>query len=202
MIIAGAGGHAREIFDLLDADMRASLYFFDNVNEHAPKRIAGSVVLRTIEEAAFVLQKDRRFIVGTGQPSVREKLYDLIKSIGGIAFTCKAASSFVSEQNVFIGEGTNIMHDVFISNHVSLGRACLINTRAHVHHDVVAGDFCEVGPAALLLGHVQLGNHVQVGAGAVVLPCVQIGSGAVIGAGSVVTKNIGEGVIVKGNPAA
>jgi sugar O-acyltransferase (sialic acid O-acetyltransferase NeuD family) len=202
MIIAGAGGHAREIFDLLNADMPAVLYFFDNVSKQAPVTPSGSVLLRTIEDAASALQKDRRFIIGTGKPAVRQTLYDLMKGIGGVAFSVKATTAYVSEQDVFIGEGANIMHDAFISNHVSLGKACLINTRAHVHHDVVAGDFCEIGPAALLMGHVQLGDHVQVGAGAVLLPGIWIGSGAVIGAGSVVTKNVEAGMTVKGNPAS
>src|SRR6478735_714317 len=43
--------------------------------------------------------------------------------------------------------------------------------------------------------------EVTIGGGAIILPGVTIGDGAVIGAGSVVTRDVGPGVTVAGNPA-
>jgi len=48
---------------------------------------------------------------------------------------------------------------------------------------------------------IRIGKGVWLGAHVVILPGVQIGDGAVVGAGSIVTKNIGSGEIVAGNPA-
>jgi maltose O-acetyltransferase len=48
---------------------------------------------------------------------------------------------------------------------------------------------------------VQIGRDVWIGGGAIILPGVTIGDGAVIGAGSVVTRDVGEGQTVTGNPA-
>src|SRR6187200_1410717 len=48
---------------------------------------------------------------------------------------------------------------------------------------------------------VAIGDDVWVGGGAIILPGVTIGSRAVIGAGSVVTRDVGEGQTVTGNPA-
>ena len=48
---------------------------------------------------------------------------------------------------------------------------------------------------------VRIGSDVWIGGGAVILPGVTIGDGAVIGAGSVVTRDVGPGVTVIGNPA-
>ena len=46
-----------------------------------------------------------------------------------------------------------------------------------------------------------MGARTFVGAGAVILPNVVIGSDVVIGAGAVVTKDIVNGMMVKGVPA-
>jgi maltose O-acetyltransferase len=48
---------------------------------------------------------------------------------------------------------------------------------------------------------VRIGRDVWIGGGAIILPGVTIGDGALIGAGSVVTRDVGAGVMVAGNPA-
>ena len=48
---------------------------------------------------------------------------------------------------------------------------------------------------------MRIGTDVWIGGGAIILPGVTIGDGAVVGAGSVVTRSIGPGVTVTGNPA-
>jgi len=201
MIIAGAGGHAREILDLLAQKANEIIFLFDNVNGSAPRTINGHALISGSEEAMAQLQNDPHFIIGTGNPAVRQKMYNLFIEWGGQPYTFIAGSAFISEQETIIGEAANIMHEAFISNHVEIGKGSLINTRAHLHHDVVIGDFCEIGPAALLLGNVKIGNAVFIGAGAILLPSVEVGDCAVIGAGAVVTKDVATGQTVKGNPA-
>ena len=48
---------------------------------------------------------------------------------------------------------------------------------------------------------MRIGNDVWIGGGAIILPGITIGDGAIIGAGSVVTRDVGAGVTVTGNPA-
>lgn len=201
MIITGAGGHAREILDLLIKKAEEDFFLFDNINDTVPDTINGHPLIRTEEEAKAQLQNDPRFIIGTGNPAVRQKMYELFADWGGQLFTFIATTALVSEQQTTIGEGANIMHDAFISNQVQIGKGSLINTRANLHHDVVTGNFCEVGPAALLLGNVHIGHRVFIGAGAVLLPGIEVGDDAIIGAGAVVTKHVAANKTVKGNPA-
>ena len=44
-------------------------------------------------------------------------------------------------------------------------------------------------------------ENAIIGANSTILPGIQIGSNSLVGAGSVVTKNVGPGKIVAGNPA-
>ena len=48
---------------------------------------------------------------------------------------------------------------------------------------------------------ITIGADVWIGGGAIVLPGVTVGDGAVVGAGSVVTRDVGAGATVAGNPA-
>ena len=85
--------------------------------------------------------------------------------------------------------------------------------------EVTIGDRTQIGPATQIYAAdhprdaetrrtglefgrpVRIGSDVWIGGGAIILPGVTIGDGAVIGAGSVVTRDVGPGVIVAGNPA-
>ena len=84
---------------------------------------------------------------------------------------------------------------------------------------IAIGDRTQIGPAVQIYAadhprdpHVrrsglEFGRPVTVGAdawiggGAILLPGITVGDGAVIGAGSVVTKDVGPGALVAGNPA-
>jgi maltose O-acetyltransferase len=85
--------------------------------------------------------------------------------------------------------------------------------------EVTIGDRTQIGPAVQIYAAdhprdaatrragfefgrpVKIGSDVWIGGGAIILPGVTIGDGAVIGAGSVVTRDVGAGATVMGNPA-
>jgi sugar O-acyltransferase (sialic acid O-acetyltransferase NeuD family) len=201
MILVGAGGHAKEVFDVLSNEDQKNVAFFDNISLSLPGGIFGRPILRTIEDAKLYLQTDNRFILGIGNPKYREQLFNLFLNLNAEPFTPIAESAVVSQFDVFVGEGSNVMHKTFVSNSVRIGKGALINTGAHLHHDIEMGDFCEIAPAALLLGKAKLGSYVFVGAGAIILPGITVGNKVVIGAGAIVTKNIQDNQKVKGNPA-
>jgi sugar O-acyltransferase (sialic acid O-acetyltransferase NeuD family) len=201
MILVGAGGHAKEVFDILSAEDQKNVSFFDNISLALPDEIFGRPILRTIEDAKSYIHTDNRFILGIGNPKYREQLFNLFLNLNAEPFTPIASSAVVSNLDVYIGEGANVMHKAFVSNTVRIGKGALINTGVHLHHDIEMGDFCEIAPAALLMGKAKLGNHVFVGAGAIILPGITVGNNVVIGAGAIVTKNISDNQKVKGNPA-
>ena len=81
------------------------------------------------------------------------------------------------------------------------------------------GDGCKIGPHVQVLAAdhprdpasrkqrleqgrpIKIGQNVWIGGGAIILPGVTVGDDAIIGAGSVVTRDVGAGITVVGNPA-
>lgn len=99
------------------------------------------------------------------------------------------------QRDVVIGDGTRIQSHTFICSKVRIGKNCFIghgvmfiNDKYPVHRD--PKDWHEI----------IVEDNVIIGSNATILPC-KIGKGAVIGAGSVVTKDVGAGKTVVGNPA-
>jgi sugar O-acyltransferase (sialic acid O-acetyltransferase NeuD family) len=200
MLIAGAGGHAMEIVDILSENERKSCFLYDDVTKDLPAYINEIPVCSTADHAAEILKNDPAFVLGVGDGKLRQHFAATFRAAGGTLTTVISPLAFCSK-DATIGEGANIMAFAFVSSGVVTGEGCLINTRANIHHNVVLGDYCEISPAAVLLGNVKIGSFASVGAGAIILPGIEVGEGAIIGAGAVVTKNVAPGVTVAGNPA-
>lgn len=75
-----------------------------------------------------------------------------------------------------------------------------VNTGSTIDHDCIIDDFVHIAPGCNLCGNVQVGEGTLIGAGAVIIPGTKIGKQSVVAAGSVVFKNIGDNVLVTGNP--
>jgi maltose O-acetyltransferase len=85
--------------------------------------------------------------------------------------------------------------EVSIGDRAQIGPAVQIYTADHPRDAETRASGLEFGRP------VRIGRDVWIGGGAIILPGVTIGDGAVIGAGSVVTRDVGAGVTVAGNPA-
>lgn len=201
MLITGAGGHAKELLDILTAEEKTAAIFFDDYTKNSPLSINGVPVCTDIAEAIQIIKTNPAFLLGTGNGKLRAKFAQIFTNVGGVLTSVIASSALCSKQGTTIGAGANIMAFAFISAEVTMGEGCLINTRANIHHNASLGAYCEISPAATLLGNVTLGDFVTVGSGAIILPGITIADNAIIGAGAVVTKNVAAGVTVVGNPA-
>jgi acetyltransferase-like isoleucine patch superfamily enzyme len=106
-----------------------------------------------------------------------------------------------------IGDGTWIGQQAFlhaaggltIGARVGIGPAVKIITSSH---ELPADRALAIMDGALKLAAVVIEDGCDIGTGAIVLPGVRIGRGAQIGAGAVVTRDVPEGAIALGVPAA
>jgi sugar O-acyltransferase (sialic acid O-acetyltransferase NeuD family) len=203
MLIIGAGGHAKELLGIFhELNQMENLFCFDDVNKHISNRLLNiSPILKNEEEVKRLFKTDNRFALGIGNPRVRHLLAQKFLKLGGKLVSVISPHARVGGLSVRLGEGLNIMAGAVITQNIALGIGTLVNANATVHHDCRIGDYCEISPGCHLLGNVKIGDRTFVGAGAVILPNTVIGSDVTIGAGAVVTKDILNGVMVKGIPA-
>lgn len=114
-----------------------------------------------------------------------------------------------------IGNDVSIGTSSVIEHHVTIGNGVRIHSQAFIPEFCVLEDGVWIGPNVVLTNALypasrnakaQLkGVHVMagavIGANVTVLPGVRIGTGALVGAGSLVTRDVGAGEVVYGNPA-
>lgn len=201
MLIAGAGGHAREIqfeWDLLGGD---ELFFFDDTGLPGIVPDGFGKIIDSLDEAREIFAVDPRFIIGVGRPMARKVMTEKLESVGGKLHSLISRNAILGSRRVQMEAGLNVMSGAVVSTDVYADRGVLIHMHASVHHDCRIGQFCEISPGARILGGVQLEEGVSVGSCAVVLPGVRIGAWSVIGAGAVVTRDVPSGVTVAGVPA-
>ena len=203
MVVIGAGGHAKEIYDLLvrSKDLKG-LYFFDSLSANLPDLLFDKhPVIRSFEELEKQFKVDPRFVLGMGNPAIRKELADKCISIGGELTSVISSTAIIGTYKMTFHKGLNIMHGVIITNEVNIGEGTLINANATIHHDCIIGQYCEISPSASITGNVTIGDYCSIGTGAVILPKIKIGNHVTIGAGAVVTKNIEDHQTYIGVPA-
>jgi sugar O-acyltransferase (sialic acid O-acetyltransferase NeuD family) len=203
MVVIGAGGHAKEIAGIFaELHQEDDLIFYDDVTPNLPQLLLNRFqILRNSYDVKKVFERDPRFVIGVGNPAIRELLAEKFITFGGQLTSIISPFANIGKFDVTLGEGLNIMTGAVITQDVFIGKGSLVHIHSSVHHDCRIGEYCELQPGSHILGHVSMGNHCVIGSGATILPRLTLGNNVVVGAGAVVTKNLSDGVMVKGVPA-
>lgn len=197
MVIVGASGHAKEVFD--SCQNTEDLFFFDNVTSFEKPVLFDKKIIQNFDELLEVATK-KEFVLGLGGVLHRFNLYQKFTDLGLVSKSIIAKNAQVSS-SANLGEALNIMSFVFIGPDSKIGKGSLINAHASIHHDAVIGDFVEVSPGARILGNCSIGTFSTIGANATILPKVKIGKNVTVAAGAVVTKDVPDNCMVAGVPA-
>lgn len=203
LVIVGAGGHGREILDVVDAlnrdESRLTLLGFVDDDEGPFPLIAarGTSVLGSVPDA---IPPGALAAIAIGQSAVRAAVDEQLRRAGVEGATlihpdASIGSQIEAEAGLMAGPGARVTTNVRFGRHVHL------NPNSVVSHDGVLGDHVTVLGGAVLSGAVTVGDRTVIGSGAIIRQGVTIGRDATIGAGAVVVDSVPDGVTVVGVPA-
>ena len=200
--IYGYGGHGLEVEELarvinLKRNRWDKIIFIDDT----PCKIDDEKIFSFETIIDKYLTSEIEFMVGVGEPIIREKIFTKIKKKGYRLATLIHPSAFIAE-NAEIKEGTMISANAFISVKVHLYENVLIQPMAAVHHECKVGKHSVIGTSASMGGNSSIGDNSFMGLNSSLKQGVTVGNGSVVGMGAVVIKNVADKTIVAGNPAA
>ena len=140
------------------------------------------------------------YLIGIGDNSIRERVYQLVFSQQNIILTLVSKSATVSGL-ASIGNGTFVNKNVSINALAKIGNNVILNTACIIEHECLIADSVHIAPGAVLAGNVEVGERSFIGANSVIKQGVKIGKDVIVGAGTVVVKDIPDGVKILGNPS-
>jgi sugar O-acyltransferase (sialic acid O-acetyltransferase NeuD family) len=207
--IYGASGCGRGVMPLARTQLRNkgvldnNLVFIDD-NEELHD-INGHKIL-SYDEFIKADRTRSHIAIAIADSKIRQRLAERC-GIDGLNPWAIIADNAVIMDDVRLDEGCIISPFVTLTSNIRIGKYFHANLYSYVEHDCVIGDYVTFAPGVKCNGNVVIEDHAYIGAGAIIKqgrpgdPLV-IGRGAVIGMGAVLTKDVGPGTIVVGNPAS
>ena len=203
LLIIGARGWGREVYDIATACVKAGAEFdikgflddkadaLEGYEDYPP--IIGPV-------ESYEIQKGDIFICALGDVNYKKQYAQIILDKGG-EFISIVHPTAVIGHNAKMGMGCVIGAFANLSNDTCIGDFVTISIRAGMGHDSTIGDYTHIGGNCAISGFVTIGELVTMHPGCVMVPHRKIGDNAVIGTGSVVISNVKANTTVFGNPA-
>lgn len=203
LIIIGAGGMGREIFNLavlckgyntefkikgfLD-DSKDALRGFDGYPD----------VIDTI--SGYIPETDDVFICSMGDVAEKKKNIQIILGKGGKFINLIHPEAFIGK-NVKMGTGCVIFKNVHIGADCIIDDYVLIQISAVIGHDVKIGKYSRIDCHVVCVGGIELKDEVTIHSSAVINHRVIVEKNATVGALSFVIRSVKENTTVLGNPA-
>ena len=190
-VILGAGGLAKEVFDLLieSGEPLESIVFADLVEG---EKVVGHSTVEVLSDNAvlsgFGIDNVSLFNA-IGAPSIRKRAFEKFK---GWTFPNLISKDAWVSRYADLGAGNILCQGAVINAGTVIGYNNYIGYNVTIGHDSQIDCHTSIYPGANISGNVNLGKAVLVGAGSVILQGLFIAPGTTIGAGAVVTKSVTE----------
>jgi sugar O-acyltransferase (sialic acid O-acetyltransferase NeuD family) len=203
LVIVGAGGHGRELLDIVEA-LNASAPTFEFVGFLDDGHPDADVLARRRADLVGRVERlttlDVCYLIGIGSPETRQRIDAYASSLGREAAQAIHPEASLGS-DVRLGPGAVLAAGARVTTNVSFGRHVHLNVNATVSHDCVLGDYVILNPGATVCGNAVLGDGVTIGTGATVIQGRTVGNGTVVGAGAVVVSDLPPGITAVGVPA-
>ena len=203
LVIIGAGGMGREVFDLAtQCDGYGRDYvikgFIDDWVDALDSFKGYPPVLGSFSD--YPIQENDVFTCSLGDIQKKVKVCERILADGGEFLTLIHPRAQIGK-NSKIGTGVIILFNAYIGADSVIGDFALVQIAATIGHDVQIGRYSRIDGGALCVGGTRIGDEVVIHTSAVINHRVVVESRATVGAGSLVIRKVKAGSSVFGNPA-
>ena len=202
LVIIGAGGLAREIYDLAiicnvdNSDFKIKGFLSDdqtNIESLGYPKILSNTQNYQVQEGDV-------FFCAIGNVFQRKKIVERILNKGGKFINLIHPSANLSP-SVKLGVGVGIKSFCVISSDVSIGDFSFLQSSVIMGHDSKIESYCQINSFVFFAGYANVGQCVTINAGAKLIQNVIIEDDAVVGMGSIVLNKVKKGTTVFGVPA-
>lgn len=204
VVILGAGGHAREVAEILrqqtTSDPSDILGFID---EDQASHGCVRDNLPVLGDWSWFQGRDLRqihTICAVGNPAVCRRLVETARSLG-LNFTRAISPLAHISPRARVGSGVTIFPHAVVNTGAEIGDHSILNLAVTVSHDTRVGPFCNLNPGVQLAGNVTVDEGCYVGMGSKVIQGCVLGARSVVGAGAVVVRDLEADVTAVGVPA-
>ena len=204
IVIIGAGGHAREALDIIEA-IQLSDNSIECIGFVVDKQYGqpGTIVsgLPIMGDIQWLIEAKYRItsVCAIGDAHLRFRMVKRLEG-SGIIFGTLVHPNAVIARRCTIGQGCIVQAGCVISNNTSIGRHVHLNLDCTVSHDVVLGDYVQISPGCHVAGWVSIGEGCFIGTGANIIDRINIGQWSRIGAGSTIIKHVEPNTTIVGCP--
>jgi sugar O-acyltransferase (sialic acid O-acetyltransferase NeuD family) len=205
VVIIGAGGHAREVAEILlhrereCGGPRLAGFVVDDPENHRAE-IGGLPVLGDWSWFDGAGGAGPAVVCAVGLPQSRKKLAARAAARGLQFASAVSPLAYVSGA-ARLGEGVMIFPHAFASAGSCVGDHAILNVGATVSHDAGVGPFATLGPGVRLAGNASVGEGCYLGINSSVIERVTVGGWATVGGGACVTRDLPGDVTAVGLPA-
>ena len=201
LIIIGAGGFGKEMFEYINHDIKNGFLkdikikgFLDSSEEsfkraNIPTNFLGS-------EDDYEIQNNDTFLVAIGSVSVSSKVYEKLEKRGANFFTYIHSTAIVAN-SAKIGKGVIICPYCIVNAQATIKDYSDLNIFSSVGHDSKLGKGCILSPYVTLNGNVIIGDNVFIGTKSAVLLGSSIGNKCIISANTTVKGVIKDNFMIK-----
>jgi len=205
IVIIGAGGHAREVLDIIEACNQAGTVEYEPLGfiVESPYGSPGTIIngKPILGDFDWLAGRSNQLyaICGVGMPDLRWHLVRKAQQ-HGIRFESIIHPSTITTPRITLGEGVVIAPGCVFTNQIQLGHHVHINVGCTISHDTIIEDFVTVSPGAHLAGYAHLETGCFIGLGAKVVDRKRVGEWSIVGAGCTVIQNVPSNSTVVGVP--
>lgn len=202
LVIIGASGLAREVFDLAhicfsyNPKFKVKGFLSDNPSDIA--EMGYPSVLSTVED--YEVEEDDVFFCAIGSVIDRKETVEIILSKGGEFVNLIHPTAIISP-SAKVGVGVAIKAYCSLASDTYIDDFSYLQSSVILGHDVEIGKFCQVNSFSFFAGWVKVGDQATINAGVKILQSKKIGNNATVGIGSIVIRNVKPYTTVFGNPA-